>query len=103
VDWISLAIEDLQSRGVEKETVGKQAADRSVSKLKLLKGIEQKQQKSGEDVIQAMSVTCYGDIGYCCGLSDNCVWRDCCRQALGIDDQTYVQVKQKVVWQMLKP
>lgn len=42
-----------------------------------------------------MSITCYENIGYCCGLSKPCIWRDSCRQVLGIDDETYVQVKKE--------
>lgn len=51
---------------------------------------------------KAMGVTCYKNIGYCCGLAKDCIMRDCCRQALGIDDDTYVRVKEKLIWEMLK-
>ena len=48
-----------------------------------------------------MSITCFGDIGYCCGLTKACVWRDACRQALRIDDETYIAVKEAVIRHML--
>lgn len=54
-----------------------------IRKLKLSKGIAQKEMLIEEDVKGAMSVTYYENIGYCCGLAKPCLWRDSCRQALG--------------------
>jgi len=71
------------------------------SKLGSLKEIEQKARKTKADVKKAMSVTCYKNIGYCCGLAKDCIMRDSCRQALGIDDETYIKVKEKVIWEMI--
>ncbi len=74
---------------------------RLVTKLESLKEIDQKVRKTKADVKKAMSVTCYKNIGYCCGLAKDCIMRDSCRQALGIDDETYVRVKEKVIWEMI--
>lgn len=76
--------------------------ERLISKLKTLQRIEQKTKKIRSDIAKAMSVTCYKNIGYCCGLKKDCIWRDSCRQALGIDDETYVAVKERMIWEMLK-
>jgi predicted metal-binding transcription factor (methanogenesis marker protein 9) len=72
-----------------------------IQKLEMLKEIDQKEMLTEEDINKAMSVTCYENIGYCCGLAKRCLWRDSCRQALGIDDETYVEVKEQVVWEIL--
>ena len=74
---------------------------RLASKLESLKEIDRKVRKTKADVKKAMSVTCYKNIGYCCGLAKNCIMRDSCRQALGIDDETYVNAKEKLIWEML--
>jgi predicted metal-binding transcription factor (methanogenesis marker protein 9) len=72
-----------------------------IQKFETLKEIDQKEMLTEEDINKAMSVTCYENIGYCCGLAKPCLWRDSCRQALGIDDETYVEVKEQVVWEIL--
>jgi len=74
---------------------------RLASKLDLLKQIEEKVGKTKTDIKKAMSITCYKNIGYCCGLAKNCFMRDSCRQALGIDDETYINVKEKMIWEMM--
>ena len=74
---------------------------RLASKLDLLKQIEQKVRKTKTDVKKAMSITCYKNIGYCCGLAKDCIMRDGCRQALGIDDENYIKVKENVIWEMI--
>jgi hypothetical protein len=76
--------------------------EESVHKLELARQISQKTRLDEEDVGRAMSITCFGNIGYCCGLKKTCVWRDACRQALGIDDETYIEVKEAVIRDMLK-
>ena len=73
-----------------------------IRKLEIAKEIAEKETLTKEDVKRAMSVTCYEDIGYCCGLAKPCLWRDSCRQALRIDDETYVEVKEAVVWEILE-
>jgi predicted metal-binding transcription factor (methanogenesis marker protein 9) len=70
-------------------------------KLRKLQRIAQKKERTRGDVAKAMSITCYKNIGYCCGLEKDCIWRDCCRAALHIGDGIYVRVKEKVVWEML--
>ena len=74
---------------------------RLVTKLESLKEIDQKVKRTKTDVKKAMSITCYKNIGYCCGLAKDCIMRDSCRQALEIDDETYVRVKEKVIWEMV--
>jgi hypothetical protein len=75
--------------------------EESIHKLEVARQISQKNRLDEEDVGKAMSITCFGDIGYCCGLTKACVWRDACRQALRIDDETYVEVKEAVIRHML--
>ena len=62
----------------------------NIEKLEIAKEIAQKDTLTEEDVKRVMRITCYGDIGYCCGLSKQCVWRESCRKALRIDDETYI-------------
>lgn len=73
-----------------------------IQRLRLSKEVAEKELLTEEDIKKAMSVTCYENIGYCCGLSKPCIWRDSCRQALGIDDETYVEVKEAVIWEILE-
>ncbi len=74
----------------------------TVRKLEIAKEVAQKEMPTEDDVYRAMSITCYENIGYCCGLTKDCLWRDSCRQALGIDDETYVDIKKSVIWQLLE-
>jgi predicted metal-binding transcription factor (methanogenesis marker protein 9) len=76
--------------------------EESIHKLEVARQISQKGRLDEEDVGKAMSITCFGDIGYCCGLTKACVWRDACRQALRIDDETYIAVKEAVIRHMLE-
>jgi len=54
-----------------------------------------------EDVLNAMSITCYGNLAYCCGLEKACPWRDMARAALRIDDETF-KSKENWIWNILK-
>jgi predicted metal-binding transcription factor (methanogenesis marker protein 9) len=74
----------------------------TVRKLEIANEVAQKEMPTDEDIRRVMNITCYGNIGYCCGLAKECVWRDSCRQALGIDDETYASIKEAVIWQLLK-
>ena len=74
----------------------------TVRKLQIAKEVHDKETLTNEDIYKAMSITCYGNLGYCCGLSKECPWRDTCRQALRIDDKTYVEIKENVIWQLLE-
>ena len=76
--------------------------EESIHKLEVARQISQKGRLDEEDVGRAMGITCFGDIGYCCGLTKACVWRDACRQALRIDDETYIAVKEAVIRHMLE-
>ena len=76
--------------------------EESIHKLEVAREISQKERLDEQDVRRAMSITCYGNIGYCCGLTKACVWRDSCRQALRIDDETYIEVKEAVIQHMLE-
>jgi len=71
-------------------------------KFEFLQQIQQKSKRTKSDVKKAMSITCYKSLAYCCGLTKDCMMRDSCRQALGVDDETYVEVKERMIWQMLK-
>lgn len=74
----------------------------TVRKLEIASEVAQKEMPTDEDIHKVMGITCYGNIGYCCGLAKECIWRDSCRQALGIDDETYASIKEAVIWQLLK-
>ncbi len=73
-----------------------------IRKLEVAKEVAQKKTLTGEDVKNVMAITCFANLGYCCGLEKACMWRDSCRQALGIDDETYTEIKEAVIWQMLQ-
>jgi hypothetical protein len=99
------AIEHKECQTAEDSEALRDYADKieeSIHKLELARQISQKKRLDGEDVGRAMSITCFGNIGYCCGLKKACVWRDACRQALRIDDETYTEVKETVVRHMLE-
>ncbi len=74
----------------------------TIRKLEIAKEVAQKAMPTDEDVCRVMGITCYGNIGYCCGLAKECLWRDSCRQSLGIDDKNYVDIKESVIWQLLE-
>jgi len=76
--------------------------EETIRKLEVAREVSQKERLDEEDIKRAMSITCYGNIGYCCGLTKVCLWRDSCRQSLGIDDKTYVEVKEAVIRRMLE-
>jgi predicted metal-binding transcription factor (methanogenesis marker protein 9) len=85
-----------------KSTGKREQLEDYIRKLEICQQISEKEMVTEEDVTKAMSVTCYQNIGYCCGLEKPCLWRDSCRQALGIDDEVYVEVKEAVVWEILQ-
>jgi len=72
-----------------------------IRKLEIAQEVEQKQVPTQEDIVKVMGITCYANLGYCCGLDKVCIWRDSCRQALGISDRNYAEVKEATIWQML--
>jgi hypothetical protein len=74
----------------------------AIRKFQIAKELYDKDTLTNEDIYKAMSITCYGNLGYCCGLAKECLWRDACRQVLHIDDKTYVEIKENVIWQMLE-
>jgi predicted metal-binding transcription factor (methanogenesis marker protein 9) len=86
----------------EEDEKEKRRLQRLLSKFVVLKGIEQRATKTKTDVKKAMSITCYKNLGYCCGLAKDCYMRDGCRQALGVDNETYVRIKEKMIWEMLQ-
>ena len=73
-----------------------------IRKLEIAKGIAHKKDLTSDDVKAVMAITCFADLGYCCGLQKECIWRDSCRQALGIDDATFTAFKEALIWQMLQ-
>jgi len=85
-----------------KSTGKREQLEHYILKLEICQKIAEREVLTEEDVKKAMSVTCYGNIGYCCGLEKPCLWRDSCRKALGIDDNTYVEVKEAVIWEILQ-
>lgn len=79
-----------------------QGFEDTMRKLGIAKEVAQKEKPTEEDIRRVMGITCYGNIGYCCGLAKECVWRDSCRQALRVDDKTYVDIKEAIIWQLLE-
>lgn len=55
--------------------------------------------KSLNELKQLYSILCFGSIGFCCGLSKPCVWRDFVRTILGINSTTYKKTKEKFGYQ----
>lgn len=47
-----------------------------------------------DDIVDAMSITCFGNLIYCCGLERECLWRDVSLEALGIDRNDYKKNKE---------
>ena len=69
--------------------------------IRILRAISLKTEKTKEDVEKAMSVTCYKNLLYCCGLEKNCFWQNACRKALGKSDENYVK-KEQYIWHFLE-
>jgi len=42
------------------------------------------------------NLLCFKSLAYCCGLQKNCIHRDIVRALLGIDDERYVEMKNKL-------
>jgi len=42
---------------------------------------------------EILSLTCYGQIGYCCSLEKNCMWRNAAMKLLKISPKDYVRAK----------
>jgi len=99
-DEVILELKEVISE--EEDDKERRRLQRLVTKLEALREIEQKARKTKTDVKKAMSITCYKNIGYCCGLAKDCIMRDSCRQVLDIDDETYMRVKEKVIWEMIE-
>lgn len=51
-----------------KSTEKREQLEDYIQKLKICQEVAEKEILTEEDVTKAMSVTCYGNIGYCCGL-----------------------------------
>jgi predicted metal-binding transcription factor (methanogenesis marker protein 9) len=88
--------------GRARSTEKRKGIEDHIEGLKVSREIAQKQMLTERDVRRAMSVTCYENVGCCCGLEKPCLWRHSCRQALGIDDETYVEVRAAVIWEILE-
>ena len=54
-----------------------------------------KEKFSEEELKEIQKVTCYGSLGYCCGLQKKCFQRDVVRDILKISDENY---KTKGFW-----
>ena len=101
------AIEELKKRGDERSIKMASTYEARLKQLveKVLPVYEKT--KKGEpltldDLINAMSLTCFGNIMYCCAASKPCPWRDSALSALGIDEATYTRMKRLYLFPFLK-
>ena len=62
----------------------------------MLKKLESaiKEVKEGK-IENIVKLTCYGNLGYCCGLEKECVFRDLVLLALDIDKSEYKMLKEE--------
>ncbi len=78
-------------------------------KLKLIPKLEELERKRerGErlteaEAREAMAITCYGNIAYCCGIQKKCPFRDAALRALGITLKEYRKKKEEKLWDILR-
>jgi len=78
-------------------------------KLKLIPKLEELERKRerGErlteaEAREAMAITCYGNIAYCCGIQKKCPFRDVALRALGITLKEYRKKKEEKLWDILR-
>ena len=55
-----------------------------------------------EEVLRAMSVTCFGHIAYCCGIEKRCPFRDAALIALGISYDEFREMKERKIAEGLR-
>jgi predicted metal-binding transcription factor (methanogenesis marker protein 9) len=67
-------------------------------KINLLKNF-----KEGKNLLKSdiLSLVCYNDLSYCCGLKKTCIWRDSALNMFGITAKEYVDAKDKCQAQLL--
>ncbi|RSN72460.1 hypothetical protein [Candidatus Methanodesulfokora washburnensis] len=104
-----IPLEDTES--FLKETVQDEEANLNYYKKKLeilsrIKEIVAKKNNGGKltekEIREAMAITCYGNIAYCCGVSKQCPFRDAALTVLGIDLNTYRRMKEEMMQEILK-
>ena len=55
-----------------------------------------------EEVLRAMSITCFGHIAYCCGVEKQCPFRDAALVALGISYEEFREMKERKIMEGLR-
>lgn len=48
---------------------------------------------SDADIKKILSLTCYNNIAYCCGLQKVCIWRDAVLNLLQLTPEEYIKAK----------
>ncbi|GAI49389.1 unnamed protein product [marine sediment metagenome] len=76
------------------------ALDEIVQNLKLLENVSQ-EPRTRENVIEAMSVTCWGSLAFCCGLEKRCMWRNLVMEVIGMKKKEYQKLKDKFTEEIL--
>jgi predicted metal-binding transcription factor (methanogenesis marker protein 9) len=46
-----------------------------------------------EETIEILGLVCYGNLGYCCGLQKDCIWRNTVLNIFVISPDEYVDAK----------
>jgi len=63
-------------------------------RLDILKKYNRQKQFTEEDQKAILSLLCYDDFGYCCGLSKPCLWRNAAMDLFGISPEKFKKVKE---------
>ena len=70
--------------------------------LGLFEKYKKKKPETEEEIKEVMSILCFGNIAYCCGIEKNCPIRDVVLLIFGIEKQRYKVVKNTFGLSMLK-
>ena len=76
IDFDQAILEIKEAISEEEDEKEQRRLQRLATKLESLREIDRKLRKTKTDVKKAMSITCYKNIGYCCGLAKGCIMRD---------------------------
>jgi len=63
-------------------------------KINILKKYNGRKRFTEEEQNDILSLLCYDDLGYCCGLSKPCLWRNAVTELFGISPEKFKKVKE---------
>jgi len=73
-----------------------------LEKLRWLRTLKESQKLNWKDVQEAMTLTCYDNLAFCCGPSKECPYQFSVLEALGIDPNDFAEFKVNAINKYLK-